>query len=768
MTPGEGRTGAGASRPGGIAARVRGRERQRLLAFALIVVAAVGLTDLAEAVSGLTQVSDWELQTLDWRQATTIESFQVGRGERESDVVLVLFDEMAVERWYWEQPFPRAHLADLIDALSMAGARTIGLDVWLENRSQGLDLAVEGDARLRAAMERAGNVILVAPVQETDSGTYVFGSIDPYFADVAAGVGTAELGTAFETYRNGALLARRDDGVGPSFALALYAHARGLDVDSILDEAAAAGRLDLPGLPGDLGDIPGSWWEGDEELANPLVQFPIRFVGPPSSSDAADPPGTFQTFGSSTLSTTAMLLPDFFRDKIVLLGTGFHEYDKFRTPFNGMSAPADTAIGRPAGEYGWMFGIEIHANALQNMLDGEYVRPLSAWTELILLLLAALIAGGVAFQRGAAWGGAATVGVGVVVFALAFWLWAGVVFVPGADLIDLPGRFVWMPIITPLLAGGLSYVGSVAYVSIVEGKEKRFIKGAFGKFVSPAVVAEIAENPESLQLGGSKKVLTLLFSDLAGFTTLSEELDPQDLLQRLNEYLSDMTDIVLAEQGTVDKYIGDAIMAFWNAPKPVADHADRALRCAVLMQRRMAELNALWRERDPEHTDMVVRIGINTGTVVVGNLGGENTFNYSAIGDPVNLAARLEPANKTYGTLTMVSEFTLNAADASAYRLRELDFIAVTGKIEPVRVYEVLEMAGVGLPPHREEALRHFESGFQSYKGRDWELAARYFEAALDADPKDGPSKVYLGRARQYVADPPPADWDFVVRRTSK
>jgi adenylate cyclase len=245
-------------------------------------------------------------------------------------------------------------------------------------------------------------------------------------------------------------------------------------------------------------------------------------------------------------------------------------------------------------------------------------------------------------------------------------------------------------------------------------------------------------------------------------------MEPEELLALLNDYLTVMTELVMEEEGTLDKYIGDAIMAFWNAPRRQEDHADRALRCAVLMQREMRELNRAWMQEGRKTEPFQVRIGVNTGDVVVGNVGGEERFDYSAIGDPVNLAARLEPANKTYGTLTMASEFTIRDVDASAYRLRELDLIAVKGKSEPVTVYEVLELADHPLDPALEEALGHYESGMRAYRDRDWELAGEYFAAALETRPEDGPSQIYVGRSRNYRADPPPTDWDCVVRRKVK
>jgi len=224
----------------------------------------------------------------------------------------------------------------------------------------------------------------------------------------------------------------------------------------------------------------------------------------------------------------------------------------------------------------------------------------------------------------------------------------------------------------------------------------------------------------------------------------------------------------MEEGGTLDKYIGDAIMAFWNAPHDMPDHADRALRTMILMQRRMDDLNARWLERDPEHEDLVVRIGVNSGEVVVGNVGGKDRFDYSAIGDAVNLAARLEPANKTYSTLNMVSEYTLSLARRDDYRVRELDLVAVKGKEEPVQVYEVLEFTGVEFDDEVEQMLRRYETGMAAYKKHDWSDAAQCFRGALQALPTDGPSRLYLDRCITNETDPPPPDWDFVVRRTVK
>ena len=746
-------------------------KRRRAVALSLVVVGAAGLAAGLAALGDLAGVGPFESYTLDLRQETTAESFLPGVGERESAITLVLFDEFSVldsiGGWPWLSPFPRQELAELVDVLSAAGARTIGLDVYLDR----LFPRLGGDDALRAAIERAGNVVLASPVVRTDSGP-VAAPPHPRFAGVAAGVGAAELPAAFETFRDGALAVRSGHGLAPSFALAIYAHARGLDVDSLLGDAWRTGRVALPGLPEGVGEVPDDWREGSGETDRSVIPFRVRYVGPPSSADAADPPGTFPALASGTLEISALLRPELFRDRIVLIGSGFHAEDRFRTPFFGYqpSSEASDETGAPAGvqaTYGWMYGVEVHANALQNMLDAEYVRPLGALPTTGLLLLVAVVTGGAAFRGGAAWGGGALAVTVLAIVAFAFWAWAGVVYLPGVEVATLGDRFVWVPIGVLVLGAAFSYVGSVAYVSIVEGKDKRRIKNAFGMYLHPDVVEEIAEDPSALRLGGERRPLSILVSDLSGFTTISESMEAEDLVSLLNEYLDDMTEVVLEQGGYVDKYIGDAIMAFWNAPNHVEDHADRALRTAISMQRRMADLNARWMPRRPGREPLKVRIGVHTGDVVVGNVGGKERFNYSAIGDDVNLAARLEPANKTYGTLNMVSAATLAAA-RGGYRVRELDRIAVVGKEEPVHVFELLEEEGVRLDPELEAALGRYAEGLGAYKAHDWRGARAHFAAAVEACPVDGPSRLYVARCDANIADPPPPDWDFVVRRTEK
>ena len=673
-----------------------------------------------------------EYQTIDYRMRSADRA-----SADESDVVLVLFDSASVQGWPYLTPFPRSVLAQLIDVVSAHGARAIGLDVFLDRRYPELNALDGGDDALRDAIARAGNVVLVAPTVGSDTLRQLLPP-DPFFADVAAAVSTADLPTPFETIRESALLTATRAGLVPGFALALYAEAQNVELPALLEDAARTGTLDVATLPAGMREVP----------VRGTHTVPILFAGPPSRAGADN--GAFRAYSAQVVQLLGAVNPDaldaWLRDKIVLLGSGFHDSERFRTPFYDQHPEGDREI------YGWTYGVEVHASALDNLLTGAFPVPLSWPARITVLLLCSILVAATTFRFGVKWGAAAA-----VVAIAATWVLAVAVFY---------GERTVVPMVAPAMAVLFSFVASTSWVSIVEGREKRVIRGAFSKYVPADVVDELVAHPERLQLGGEKRTITILFSDLAGFTALSERIEPELLVAVLNEYLDEMTDIVFAEGGTLDKYIGDAVMAFWNAPRELPDHAARACRAALGMQQKLAELNGRWRERGVDVPSLSMRIGVNTGSPVVGNIGGEKRFNYTTLGDSVNLAARLEPACKTYGVAIMIAEPTRVAA-GDAIRVRELDMLAVYGKAEPVRVYELLSAASAP-GAVSEEVLKLYEQGMASYRLRDFALALRYFEAALQVDPEDGPSALYAERCREHAVNPPPADWDFVERRQVK
>ncbi len=717
---------------------------RRLLFGILIASVAAGLAFVlanARFFEGLFGAAEYRL--VDWRMRGAAEP-----PREKSDVVLVLFDSSSVRDWPYLVPFPRPVLADLVDAVSSTGARAIGLDVYLERRAQAIDRAmhVPGDSLLETAMARAGNVVLAAPTVQRD-GKRLFRPPDPYFLRAAQAVGSADTPSPFEVFRDIELTVRTDRGLVPGFALALFAAARGLDLDSLMQATQHKGFLDIPGLPMRYAKLP--------PPGVAVQTMPILYVGPPSSPDREDggfvalPAGLVQATWDQPEPMRAIgmnALAGQLRSRVVMLGSGFHAEERYRTPFyDATNAKGDI--------YGWMYGTEVVATALHDLLTGRIIVPLThVQAALLLLLVAGLITLAV-FWRGVTFG--ALAGGAVVVVELAgAWLAFGLLR-------------VHVPMVGPSLAAFFAFVGATSYTSIVEGRQGRMIRGAFSKYLSPVLVDELVADPSRLKLGGEKREISVLFTDLAGFTSLSETMDPEELLTLLNRYLDEMADIVLLEGGTLDKYIGDAIMALYGAPTALPDHALRACRTALRMQRRLKELDRQWADQGLPRLRM--RVGINTGAPVVGNIGGEKHFDYTALGDAVNLAARLEPACKAYDVEIMISESTREQA-GDGIVVRELDLLAVYGKEEPVRVYELVGLAGEEADGGAQgaELSGHFEQGLGAYRNRDFERAARYFEAAARIAPADGPTMLYLERCREFAVRPPPADWDGVERRRVK
>jgi adenylate cyclase len=430
-----------------------------------------------------------------------------------------------------------------------------------------------------------------------------------------------------------------------------------------------------------------------------------------------------------------------YRDKIVLVGaTALGIGDLRATPFESSA-----------------MGVEIHANTIDNLLHtGEPGRSF--------------------LRRGF------TQEMVDLAFILALGLGMGVVFSGSRPLLSTLSAILallvlgvvvyesfarlgwWLSFVLPAGVLVANYAGVTSFRMIFEEREKRKIRKTFSQYVSPGVIHLIERDPKKyFRTGGELKELTIMFSDIRSFTTISEGMSPDELVFLLNEYLGEMTNILFKRWGTLDKYIGDAIMAFWGSPYPQEDHAERACACALEMQARLQELNLKWESEGRKQ--LTIGIGINTGVVNVGNMGSERRLAWTVMGDPVNLASRLEGLNKEYHTGIIVSEGTWQQV-RSQFVCRELDYTRVKGKLQPVSLYELLAFASEA--PRYADLLARFEAALAAYRRREWDAAIESFEALLARYPDDGPSHELLKRAHEYRREGPAANWDGVYVMKTK
>jgi adenylate cyclase len=392
-------------------------------------------------------------------------------------------------------------------------------------------------------------------------------------------------------------------------------------------------------------------------------------------------------------------------------------------------------------------GVEIHATALANVLEGTLMRTAPAWSAYLAIALGALLTALATRLTGPAAGGAAAaalfLGTGSINVALFQARWA-------------------VPLVAPLAAVALSYAVTSAANYLTEGRQRQRVKREFQRYLSPRVVEKILKTADALRLEGERKELTVFFLDFAGFTAMSETLDPAELVKLISEYHHQAAEEIFRTEGTIDKYIGDALMAFWNDPIAQPDHALRACLAAIGAQNRLRAFAARMRERGlPE---IRARVGINTGIATVGNMGARGQVNYTVIGDEVNLASRLEGVNKEFGTGIIVSEATWLPAK-ERLEARELALIKVKGKKHPVRIFELIGARGEA-PAGRLEAARRFEEGLSALRARRFGPALEVFEPLEAA--KDAPSAVYAELCREYLRTPPPADWDGAYQMQTK
>ncbi len=595
----------------------------------------------------------------------------LGGSQKPSDeIVLVSIDDNSLKSLedYGRWPWPRDVHAVLIDYLKSGGARVIAFDILFPEADSACP---QCDLTLGTATARAGNVVHSvflglekipsrAPLSESTVAAHSVADplrgdeyIDldlpiPPVADSARALGhvsmTLDPDGPWRTYH---LLGSLEGRLFPSLALSVVLVSQGLRTrDLRVDGRVVAAGTVRAGVAENR-------------------RIPIWYNGGPE---------TYRSYSFGQLFYSALQIqegeepeidPAVFENKIVLVGlaaTGLHEI--FTTSYSG-------AFGEPSSNAGKMFGHEIHANMVDNLLHNRYLRSGGP-------VIDALVVGSIALST--------------LLLILYAPILPGLLSVVAVLIVYLlPAQWAFsahyqLPVVAAVFAWISSVSVGLAFQYRSEGAEKRRVKRIFSRYVSRDVYKELLENPKATHLGGQRATITVLFSDLREFTALSEEHAPEDVVSQLNEYFSAMVEIVFDHKGTVDKFVGDMMMALFNAPLPDPSHADHAVQCGVAMHRRLEELNRVWRQvGKPE---LRCGVGINTGDMIVGNLGAEAIRNYTVIGDNVNLGARLESLCKDHEAEVIISDHTRRAL-REAYPLTNLGEVTVKGRSERVRIYRV-------------------------------------------------------------------------------
>jgi len=678
----------------------------------------------------------FEAKTYDWRVR-----FLAKPGAATDQIRLILLDQNSLDWGSAENglswPWPREVYAAVVDFCARAGARSLTFDVLFTEPSK---YGVTDDEALGRAGAAFGRLVL--PVflgRETGRETswpdsvpdFPFkpegfdawlgrssGAAAPAYPraafpvpEIAAGArlcGDVHLDPDFDgVYRRAGLFSRFDGRVVPFLPLAAY-----LAAEPGAKSAVAPGAFVL---------------DATTVAIDASARAALNYRGPSGTYAAASAASVIQSELRLREGKKPTVDPEFFRDKHV---------------FFGFTAPGLFDL-RPAPVGGVFTGVEIQATVLDNLLSGDFLRDAPIWLAAACLALTSLAAG---------------VSVSLAGRALAA---TALVFLPLPALVSVAAQATGR--ILPLVAGEagtlLAMSVSVLIAYATEGRQKRFIKSAFRQYLSPQVIEQLIRDPSKMRLGGECRVLTIFFSDLQGFTGISEGLSPEALTALLNEYLTAMTDIILESGGTVDKYEGDAIIAFWNAPVDQPDHAARCLAATLACQAALAAMRPEFAKRIGK--ELLMRVGLNTGPAVVGNMGSKKRFDYTMLGDAVNLAARLEGVNKQFGTYTMISKDTLEAS-GGAIPARELARVAVVGRKEPVVVYEPMETKEF---ERRKPVLAEFGRGLALFYAGKFSDALAVFESIKDADP---PAAHYLAKCRELIESPPEGEWQGVWVMTQK
>ena len=632
------------------------------------------------------------------------------------DIIIVDTEEEFFDE-YGSWPLKRSDIAKLTTLIKKLGAEVIALDMLMDFPN-----GYGEDPILAEALESAGNTIVVAQLEFDGDGNFQ-GVNHP----------TETLKVATESgYTNHTLIGNKmsrvrffpeeieESNVWP-FAIKTLAMYKGVE-PKLEDGQLIIGDISVP-----LDHFNDLWV--DLPALPPNAMFLAKDT--PAGISAGEILFDLQDIPDDEWDEETEELQDLIAGKIVLVGdTSEVSHDIFTSPI------------------GEVYGIEFLADTIYTLMNNAPIRPAGDFTE-------------------------------ILVFAVLFIAFVLVTMIPKYEnalfflIIALYVAFGFYMYVYHGIAFSMSYsliacfltTGIInLYLFMMERKQKGFIKGAFSQYLSPTVIDQIVENPDMLQLGGEKREMTPFFSDIQGFSTISEGLTPEELVQLLNEYLTAMCDIVSSYHGTIDKFEGDAIIAFWGAPLELPDHATIACHAAIDMQKKNEEMRKTLREQN--RPMLYTRIGMSSGPVVVGNMGSADRMDYTMMGDVVNLAARLEGVNKFYQTFTMISQSTYDLAKDDI-DTRQLDVIRVVGKKEPISVYEVLERKNQ-TSSEKSGVVEKYLKALKLYEERNFADASKEFEKVLAIDPDDGPSLTYVKRCGVFLETPPEKDWDGVYTFTEK
>ena len=684
------------------------QQRFDLVAVVFFFLLAMGL-EYREAFSLV------EDETLSYRQILRTHFGDGSLTSPSEDVVIVFTDEQFYAE-YNAYPLRRTDLSTIILRLKNMGASVVAVDMLLDFNS-----AYGEDPTLAAALEEAGNVLMVSQAEIKD-GQYL------------------GLNTPIDRLKD--VTSNGYSNIAPNSAISesivrLRIHADMVNLFDAWPFAVEAVSMYLEEEP----ELENGVLSIGSEVEVQLDQFDEMYIDYPLLPSVSG--GLASLHDVIGISASDLLFVDdeeeledlaFLIDgKIALIGEVAEvAHDQFETPV------------------GNIFGVEVIANSIATILRSGPLKAASLGLELLLgfLLLALFLC--TRLIQAPLPRNSLSIAVMLLYVLLTFYTYISFGLVFSMSYLLIASVF-------SLLCINIRFY-------LAEMGQKKQIREMFGQYLSPKVVEDLVDDPSKIQLGGEEREMTAFFSDIQGFSAISERLTPTELVQLLNDYLTDMCDIIISSEGTVDKFEGDAIMAFWGAPTRQSDHAQRACFAAIDMNNRLIELRV--KAVQEGITPLTVRMGVNTGQMVVGNMGSSQRMNYTIMGDAVNLASRLEGANKAYGSGMMISESTYRSCEEDI-DVRELDRIMVVGKSEPVTVYQLLSRKNQTTGADA-DLVDQFSKGLEFYKAGDFRLAKSEFSSCLEIFADDGPALTYISRCQAFADNPPDADWDGVYRLTEK